>query len=142
MLNQVILQGRMVSDPEMRTTQNGIASLSFTLAVGRNFKPKDGGEKGADFIRCNAWRRTAENIARFTAKGTMLLVRGSLQTAAFTNDDGSRRYSTSVNVDDFFFVENKREATSAHQDGYGASVGVSAADFQDISEEEAGELPF
>lgn len=142
MLNQVILQGRMVSDPEVKKTSNGISALNFTLAVGRNFRPKDGGDRGADFIRCNAWRRTAENIAKYTSKGTMLLVRGSIQTSAFTNDDGSKRYSTSVNVDDFFFVENKREATSAPQDGYGASVGVSAADFQDISEEEAGELPF
>lgn len=142
MLNMVVLQGRLTTDPELRTTQSGISSVNFTLAVGRNFRPKDGGERGTDFIRCNAWRRTAENIAKYTSKGTMLLVRGSIQTSAFTNDDGSRRYSTSVNVDDFFFVENKREATSAPQDGYGASVGVSAADFQDISEEEAGELPF
>lgn len=142
MLNQVILQGRMVSDPEMRTTQNGIASLSFTLAVGRNFKPKDGGEKGADFIRCNAWRRTAENIARFTSKGTMLLVRGSLQTAAFTNEDGSRRYSTTVNVDDFYFVENKRETAMPPADDYSVPAGGGRADFQDMTEEEAGELPF
>lgn len=142
MLNQVILQGRMVSDPELRTTQSGISSLSFTLAVGRNFRPKDGGERGADFIRCNAWRRTAENIAKYTSKGTMLLVRGNLQTSAFTNDEGSRRYSTTVNVDDFYFVENKKDGVSPPADGYGVSVGVSAADFQDISEEEAGELPF
>lgn len=142
MLNQVILQGRMVSDPELRTTQSGISSLSFALAVGRNFRPKDGGERGADFIRCNAWRRTAENIAKYTSKGTMLLVRGNIQTSAFTNDDGSRRYSTTVNVDDFYFVENKKDGVSPHADGYGVSAGVSAADFQDISEEEAGELPF
>ena len=59
MLNRIIIMGRLVRDPELRTTQSGVSVTSFTLAVDRDFKNRDSGEKSTDFIDVVAWRQTA-----------------------------------------------------------------------------------
>ena len=64
MLNHITIMGRMVRDPELRRTGSGIAVTSFTLAVDRDYNPKDGAEKETDFIDCNAWRGTGEFVAK------------------------------------------------------------------------------
>jgi single-strand DNA-binding protein len=64
-LNHITIMGRMVRDPELRRTGSGVAVTSFTLAVDRDYNPKDGAEKETDFIDCNAWRNTAEFVAKY-----------------------------------------------------------------------------
>ena len=59
MLNHIVIMGRLTKDPELRTTQSGVSVTSFTLAVDRDFKNKDSGEKSTDFIDVVAWRQTA-----------------------------------------------------------------------------------
>ena len=68
MLNKVALTGRMTKDPELRYLGNGTPVASFTLAVDRPFKNKDG-QKEADFINIQVWRKQAENVAQYTGKG-------------------------------------------------------------------------
>ena len=58
MLNHIVIMGRLTRDPELRRTGTGIAVTSFTVAVDRDFAPKDGGERETDFIDCVAWRST------------------------------------------------------------------------------------
>ena len=65
MLNRIIIMGRLVRDPELRTTQSGIPVTSFTLAVDRDFKSRDNGEKSTDFIDVVAWRQTAEFVCKY-----------------------------------------------------------------------------
>ena len=72
MLNKAFLMGRLVADPELRHTQSGIAVASFRIAVDRDFKDKDTGERKADFINIVAWRSTAEFVSRYFAKGRIL----------------------------------------------------------------------
>ena len=72
-MNKVILIGRLARDPEMRTTPSGVATTSFTIAVQRNYANAQG-DREADFISCVAWRKQAENIAKYCSKGSMALL--------------------------------------------------------------------
>lgn len=71
MLNTITIMGRLTATPELKTTPGGTSVTSFTLAVERDFKDKETGEKAADFIDCVAWRGTAEFVTRFFTKGRM-----------------------------------------------------------------------
>ena len=93
MLNKIFLQGRLVADPELRHTQNGVAVASFRLAVDRDFKDRETGERKADFINVVAWRQTGEFVSRFLTKGRLAVVEGKLQTRDYTDRDGNRRYA-------------------------------------------------
>ena len=86
-MNKVILIGRLARDPEMRTTGSGIAVTRFTIAVSRPFNPQNG-QQGTDFIGCVAWRRQAENIAKYCSKGSQVAVEGRIQTGSYDGADG------------------------------------------------------
>ena len=111
MLNKIILQGRRVRDPEMRTTQSGKSIASFTLAVERDFAPQ-GQQKETDFINCTAWNGTADFISRYFSKGSMATVCGSLQIRSYTDRDGNKRSAPNVNVENVYFAGEKRAEKS------------------------------
>ena len=75
-LNRVVIMGRLTRDPELRRTQTGTAVTSFSLAVDRDFKSRESGEKATDFIDVVAWRQTAEFVCQYFAKGRMAVVEG------------------------------------------------------------------
>ena len=79
MLNRIIIMGRLVADPELRTTPTGTPVATVRLAVDRDFKNKQTGERETDFINVVAWRQTAEFISRYFTKGRMAVVEGRLQ---------------------------------------------------------------
>ena len=150
MLNKIFLQGRLVADPELRHTQNGIAVASFRLAVDRDFKDRETGERKADFINIVAWRQTAEFVSRFLTKGRLAIVEGKLQTRDYTDRDGNRRYATEVVADNVYFGDSKRDSAgdfgapasySAPMGGRNAAPMGGQSDFAEIGEED-GELPF
>ena len=87
MLNSVIMTGRMVADPELRTTQSDIKVTSFRIAVTRNYKVND--EYPSDFFTVVAWRNTAEFAARHFKKGDSLTVQGRAEVRKFTDKDGN-----------------------------------------------------
>jgi len=78
MINRVVLVGRMVRDPELRTTTTGKNVVDFTLAVTKKFKPQDGGAD-ADFFRCKAWGGSADYVANYLTKGRLVAVDGRLE---------------------------------------------------------------
>lgn len=102
-MNRVVLVGRLTRDPEMRTTTSGISQTRFTLAVNRRGTNQDGSRE-ADFINCVAWRGTAEAIAKYLTKGRELAVEGRIQTGSYDAQDGTKRYTTDVVVDNFTFI--------------------------------------
>ena len=116
-LNHICIMGRMTKDPELRRTGSGVAVTSFTLAVDRDYNPKDGGEKETDFIDCNAWRNTAEFIERNFHKGSMAIVSGRLQIRNWVDKDSNKRRSAEVVVDSVYFGESKKssEGNSTYQ---------------------------
>lgn len=103
-MNHVVLIGRLVADPETRYTQSGIAVCSFRLAVDRKFK-NQAGEREADFINCVAWRRAAEIIGQYMAKGRRIGIEGALQSRNYQDKDGNNRTAYEVVVNEFEFLD-------------------------------------
>lgn len=89
-MNRIILQGRLTDAPELRYTPSGVAVASFTLAVQRSYKDKNGNYL-TDFIPCVAWRGTAELMANNLAKGNRVIVEGRLETRTYEDQSGNRR---------------------------------------------------
>ena len=117
MLNHITIMGRMTRDPELRRTGTGVAVTSFTLAVDRDYNPKDGAEKEVDFIDCNAWRGTGEFVAKYFSKGSMAVVSGRLQIRNWTDKDGNKRRNAEVVADSVYFGDSKKsdQGTSTYQ---------------------------
>jgi len=110
-MNKAILVGNLTRDPEQRTTSNGVAVTSFTVAVQRRFKDADGNYQ-ADFINCVAWRGTAEFIAKYFSKGSKIGITGSIQSRSYDDANGVRKYVTEVVVDEAEFVTGKSQSGS------------------------------
>ena len=132
MLNSVTLMGRLVADPELRYTPSSIPTASFRLAVDRDFKDRETGERKADFINVVAWRSTAEFVARNFSKGRMAVVDGRLQIRDYTAKDGSRQFIAEVVANNVYFADSKREAAP---EGTGDG-------FHEVEDEDDGDLPF
>ena len=109
MLNRVILMGRLVADPELRTTPGGVAVATVRLAVDRDFKNKQTGERETDFINVVAWRQTAEFVSRYFTKGRMAVVEGRLQIRPYTDRDGNKRTAAEVVAENIYFGDSRRE---------------------------------
>lgn len=106
MINRVVLVGRLTKNPEFRTTPSGVDVATFTLAVNRNFKSKNG-EQQADFINCVVFRKQAENVNNFLNKGSLAGVDGRLQSRSYENKEGQRVFVTEVICDNVQFLETK-----------------------------------
>ena len=165
MLNHIVIMGRLTRDPELRRTGSGIAVASFTLAVDRDFSPKDGGERETDFIDCVAWRQTGEFVSKYFTKGRMAVVSGRLQIRNWNDKDGNKRRSAEVVADNVYFGDSKREdqvggsfGGNAYGGSYGGGYGApapaaggfggyaapsspSASDFAMLDDDDA-QLPF
>ena len=164
MLNHIVLMGRLVRDPELRRTGSGIAVASFRVAVDRDFAPKDGGERKADFIDCVAWRQTGEFISKYFTKGRMIVVDGRLEMRDWTDKDGNKRTSAEVVVANAYFGDSKRDGDTGGSyggntyggasyggasrgpsaggfGGYAAPAAAPASDFAMLEDDDA-QLPF
>ena len=145
-LNKVVLCGRLTADPELKTTQSGIAVVTFTLAVNRRFQSRAAeGQPAqqADFISVVAWRQTAEFISKYFKKGSALCVTGSIQTRNWQDQQGQKRYATEVVADEAMFVDSKSEG-GAPAENYNApsfsSSPASAPKFEELKTDD--DLPF
>ena len=118
MLNRVVLMGRLVSDPELKTTASGISVTSFRIAVDRSYV-KQGEERKADFIDIVCWRSTAEFVCRFFGKGAMIALEGQLQTRTYQAKDGTNRYVVEVVADNVSFTGERRDSNYGGNQNYG-----------------------
>ena len=116
MLNNVVLIGRLVRDPELRYTPAGVAVTQFTLAVDRPFTSQ-GGEREADFIPIVTWRQLAETCANYLRKGRLAAVEGRIQIRNYENNEGKRVYVTEIIADNVRFLEsaNKNRQSSEEE---------------------------
>lgn len=121
MLNHIIIMGRLTRDPEIRRTPSDISVARFTLAVDRDFQPKDASERQTDFIDVTAWRSTADFVSKYFSKGRMAVVSGRLQIDNWTDKDGGKHRSAVVVADNVYFGDSKRDAQSGSS--YGSSGG-------------------
>ena len=152
--NKVILGGRLTADPELKQTQNGIAVVSFSIAVNRRYN-KDTQQSETDFFNITAWRQTAEFVTRYFHKGSSICVIGSIQTRSWTDPQtNQKRYATDVVADEVNFVDSKNENSASRQsydgagympESYGAAPAISGSDngaprFEEMANDD--DLPF
>ncbi|MEQ3473404.1 single-stranded DNA-binding protein [Enterococcus cecorum] len=121
-MNNVSLIGRLTKDPDLRYTSSGMAVATFSLAVQRSFRNKDG-EYEADFINCVCWNKSGETLANHVKKGQRIGVTGRIQTRNYENEQGNRVYVTEVVVEGFTFLEKKDENQNSNQGSFGAKQG-------------------
>ncbi len=151
MLNHISIMGRLTRDPELRRTASGTAVASFTVAVERDLKPKEG-ERETDFIDCVAWRGTGEFVSKYFAKGQMIVVSGRLQIRSWTDNDGNKRRTAEVVADSCYFGESKKaESNEPTQGGgynppneyapYGGGFPAPGSDFAVLDDDDS-QLPF
>ena len=149
MLNHIVIMGRLVRDPDYRTTGSGTSVANFSVAVDRDFSGKDGGEKETDFIDCVAWRKTAEFVTKYMKKGSMVVVSGRLQIRSWTDNDGNKRRTAEVVADNVYFGESKRQSEGGSYaapaapayGGYHVPQTVPESDFALLDSDDA-QLPF
>jgi single-strand DNA-binding protein len=115
MLNNVVLVGRITRDPELRTTASGQSTVSFSVAVERNFKDQNG-ETQADFINCVAWRNQAEFISRYIKKGFLISVQGRLQTRSYLDQNQQTRFVTEVVVENVSNLQPRDPNSNSNQE--------------------------
>lgn len=131
MLNHVVIMGRLTRDPELRYTNNEKPVASFTVAVERDYNPQ-GGSRETDFIDCTAWNSTAVFVDGHFQKGSMICVKGRLQSRNWTDREGKKRTSWELVADSVYFCEVKREQRAVDA-GPNAFAGLTDVD---------GDLPF
>ena len=151
--NKVILAGRITRDIELRSTSQDIPVTTFSIAVNRPQRSADSQQK-ADFFNCTAWRHTAEFVSKYFRKGSSICVTGSLQNREWTDQQGNKRTSTEIVVDEVNFVDSKAEADarpastgtmppaydSSQQNTAFSSDPVTSPEFEEVSSDD--DLPF
>ena len=115
MLNRVVLMGRMVADPELKTTNAGISVTSFRIAVDRSYV-KAGEQRQADFFEIVAWRSSAEFVCRNFNKGSLIAIDGQLQSRQFTTKDGQNRTVIEVVAENISFTGERRDGGTYNPD--------------------------
>lgn len=123
-MNKVILMGNLTRDPEIRyaTGESQTAVVRFSVAVQRKFQSRNGNGNDVDFINCVAFGRTGENIGKFFTKGRKIAVSGRLQVSNWEDNNGQKRVSTDVVVEDFDFCDKKSDVeNNGSFNGAGAS---------------------
>lgn len=114
MINNVVLVGRLTKELDLKYTSSGDAVASFVIAINRNYK-NGNGDREADFINCVIWRKSAESLANYSKKGTLLGITGRIQTRNYENQQGQRVYVTEVVVENFQFLESKNSDSSQYK---------------------------
>lgn len=155
MYNHVAVQGRLTRDPELRKTQSDVSVANFSVAVERDFKDRETGERQTDFFDVVVWRGTADFVANYFHKGDMAIVSGRLQNNRYTDKDGNNRVRVEILADNVYFGSSKRESSGGESGGsyQNAEVKQNAGDqtqmggyannggFAELTEED-GDLPF
>lgn len=134
-MNKAIIVGNLTRDPELRATGSGVPVCSFTVAVNRRYKDRDG-STFTDFIPVVAWRQQGENCAKYLAKGSKVAVCGPIQVRSYEAQDGSKRYAVEIVADEVEFLSKKgdREERQAQR--------TSSEEWLREAPEEQDDLPF
>lgn len=143
-MNKAFLIGNLTKDPEMRSTQSGVAVCNFSIAVNRRFKNANG-QQETDYLNIIAWRQLAELCSKYLAKGRKVAVAGSIQTRTYEAKDGSKRTALDIVADEVEFLSAsqnggapsgdypKAAAPSAHNPAFDpASAGFTKVDDDEL----------
>ena len=136
-MNDVRFTGRIVRNPEMRQTDNGVSVCNFDIAVKRKYSKDE-----VDFIRCVAWRQTAEFVSKYFPKGSSILVMGELHQKKYTDKDGNNRTDYEVSVNDVEFFSSKSDNSGAQQNNVEKPAPKAEPEPAAEAEDDEEDLPF
>ena len=150
MINNVTLIGRICCDIESRTTNTGKSVCNFRVAVDRAYSKGD--NKQTDFITIVAWEHTADFISKYFSKGSMIALRGEIQTRSYEDNNGNKRVAVEVLAREVSFCGGKNEGSSSEKPNYSTATTTYAtvpstptyqaapSDFEEIPDD--ADLPF
>ncbi len=107
MLNQTILVGRIVRNPELYETESGKKVTNVVLAVPRSFKNSEG-QYETDYINCVLWKGIAENTVEYCHKGDLVGIRGRLQSRSIDVDEENKKQIMEVVAEKVTFLSSKK----------------------------------
>lgn len=141
--NRVIIMGNLARDPEIRYTASKQAVAKLTVAVGHQYKPKNGGEPidQVDFITVVVWGSSAENCEKYLQKGRPVLVEGRIQVRSYETKEGEKRYATEVVASNVVFLGTGKGDGSASQGGGRKDESRGASGSGSLSEEFPMDFP-
>lgn len=124
-MNKIFLIGNLTKDPELSETSSGVAVCRFSIAVNRRYTTANG-ERETDFFNVTAWRGLAETVAKYCKKGQKVAVIGTIQIRQYEANDGTKRMSVDVVVDEVEFLASKSVGVdSGDNDGNSGNSGNS-----------------
>lgn len=149
-MNKVFLIGNLTKDPEMRSTQSGVAVCNFSIAVNRRFRNAQTGQQETDFLNVIAWRQLADLCGRYLAKGRKVAVTGSIQTRQYEAKDGTKRTAWDIVAEEVEFLTPQNGTpsapggytTAASKDSGAAYTPQPHNDFGGFTQVDDEELPF
>ena len=115
MLNQTVIVGRLVKNPEIKELEDGKQVSNITLAVPRSYK-NEKGEYETDFITCELWNGVAINTAEYCKQGDILGVKGRIKTDSYENESGEKVYKTSIAAEKVTFLSSKSKESETDND--------------------------
>lgn len=143
MLNCVTLMGRLVADPELRTTTSGKSVATFRIAVDRSFV-KQGEQRQADFITIVAWGNQALFVSRYFSKGSMIAIQGRIQTRNYEDNNGNKRTAFEVVATEVSFCGGKNEGSNNSEKPNSSpstpAYSPAPTDYEEIGDDD--DLPF
>ncbi len=126
MLNVIAVMGRMVADPELKKTPNGISTCTFTVACDRSYV-KSGAERETDFFDVVVWRGTAEFVCKWFHKGQLVAIDGSLHTRSYEDREGKKRKVYEIAANNVHFAEGRGSGQGQGQPYAGSAAPAPAA---------------
>ena len=141
MINSVILIGRLTRNIELRYTSNEKAVGNFTLAVNRKYKDSEGNYP-TDFIDCVIFGNGAETLSKYTHKGDLLGVEGSIQKRQYEDKEGNKHYATEIMIEKYTFLQTNKKSETTQTATQETKQNDPYKEFGEIVENENLELPF
>ncbi len=126
-LNKIILVGRLTRDPEQSYTASNLSIVKFSIAVDRQYKDTQTGERKTDFFNCKAFRQTADFVSQYITKGQLVAVEGRIEINKIQGNDGNPRYFTDVVCDRVESLQGRGESSDGDSDGGGGYSAAPAA---------------
>ena len=140
MINSITIQGRLVADPELKTTQGGTELCKFTIACDR--KPTKDKDKVTDFVPCVVWGAYAKTINNYFSKGQMIICHGRIAVDPYTDKQGNKRSYTTINVDEFAFAGEKGEKKQTSKPAAAPKRQPQQQEYEEITIPDDEDLPF
>lgn len=138
MLNTVTIFGRLVRDPEVRSTASGRTVVSFAIACDRG----TGEQKQTSFFDVNAWEKTGELVSKYFKQGSLIGIRGRLNQRRWQTQDGQNRSAVEIIAEELQFVPAAAKAEQGAAPAAPAPVPATAKQAYTGGQQMTAQVPY